>query len=141
MIGPISSSSFASESSYVPQNSQQTFSSALQQAQSNQFSSENTSPTHLQGGKPPQHIVGGSANSSQQAHRHHHASASDTDDDTNSGSSSSFGQLGQPVQATTASTTLASGSLQQDLQQVALNSDLLNAQAAFLQDSALSVSA
>jgi hypothetical protein len=142
MIAPIFSNSFATESSPVAQNPRQSFSTALQQAQSNQFSSGPASPTQLQGGTPAQHLVGGSTNSSQHAHRHHHASAgSETDDNSDNVTSSPFGQLGQPVQAATASTTQATGSLQQDLQQVALNSDLLNAQSAFLQDSVLSVSA
>lgn len=140
MIAPVSSNTFASESSSVVQNPQQTFSTLLQQLQSGQPSAQTTSTSMLpQGGIPAQHVVGGST-SSQPVHRHH-TSTSQADSDSDSGSTASFGQLGQPVQATTASPAQTYGSLQQDLQQVALNSDLLNAQTTFLQDSALSVTA
>jgi hypothetical protein len=53
-----------------------------------------------------------------------------------------FGQLSQPVQSAAAPTAQPGyDSLQQALQQIALNSDLLTAQSAALQASALSVSA
>jgi hypothetical protein len=160
MIAPISGNNYASQPSTGVQNPQQNFSTLLQQMQSGQVPSQTTSQTQggtpaqhivdgttssqtvLQGGTPAQHVIDGSA-SSQHAHRRHHTGdGSQTDDDSDSGTTSSFGQLGQPVQATTASSAQqAYGSLQQDLQQVALNSDLLNAQTAFLQDSVLSVTA
>jgi hypothetical protein len=144
MIAPISSNSFANESAPSTQNPQQNFSTLLQQIQSGQLSSQTAlPPVPRQGGTPAQHIVDGSKSSSQHTHwRHHTPRGSQTDDNSASGSSSSFGELSQPVQATTTSTAQqAYGNLQQDLQQVALNSDLLNAQTTFLQDSALSVSA
>ncbi len=160
MISPISSNAFATDSSPVAQSAQQNFSTILQQLQSSQTTSPTaplqggtpaqhivdgspTSPTGLQGGTPAQHIVDSSTSSSR-IHGHHHihsGAQSDSDSDSTSTSTSSLGQLSQPVQATTTSATQAYGSLQQDLQQVALNSDLLTAQASFLQDSVLSVSA
>jgi hypothetical protein len=144
MIAPISGNNYAYESSPGLQNPQQNFSTMLQQLQSGQLSAQTTSTSVLpQGGRPPQHVDTGSTPSSQPVHRHHHMhGSSQTDTDSDNTSASTLAQLGQPVQATTTSTAQqAYGSLQQDLQQVALNSDLLNAQASFLQDSALSVSA
>ena len=74
---------------------------------------------------------------------HHHLRPQPGDNEDSSNTTTpSFGQLGQSIQAATSSTAQrAYGSLTQDLQQVALNSDLLGAQSAALQESALSVSA
>ena len=144
MIAPISGNSYANEQLSSTQNPQQSFSSLVQQFQSGQLSAQTTSPAQLQGGLPAQHVNDGNTGpASHGGHRHHGVHfEGQTDSDDSGATSSPLAQLSQPVQATTASTAQQSyGSLQQDLQQVALNGDLLNAQAAFLQNSALSVSA
>ena len=146
MIAPISGNNYASEQLPSVQNQSQSFTSLVQQYQSGQLTGQTTSssPLQLQGGRPAQHLNDGTTGpSSHGGHRHHRVHfEGQNDSDDSSTSTSSLAQLGQPVQATTASSAQqAYGSLQQDLQQVALNSDLLNAQASFLQDSVLSVSA
>jgi hypothetical protein len=144
MIAPISNSNYTNTSAVTVQNPQQSFSSLVQQFQSGQLSAQTTSSAQLQGGSPAQHINDGTTGpSSHGGHRHHGAHFEGQSDSNDSGTTTSpLAQLSQPVQATTASTAQqAYGSLQQDLQQVALNGDLLNAQAEFLQNSALSVSA
>ena len=142
MISPVSGNNYVKENLSSTRSQQQNFSSLIQQAQSGQISAQTTSAVQLQGGQPAQHIldVGKLSHHAHWNHRMH--IPFQTDADSGSTSSSTLAQLGRPVQATTASTAqLAYGNLQQDLQQVALNSDLLKAQASFLQDSALSVSA
>lgn len=71
--------------------------------------------------------------------RHAHLSSNDSDSDQTT-TAPSLGQLGQAVQSGSSSTAQqAYGSLQQDVQQIALNSDLINAQSAALQSSGLSL--
>ncbi len=83
--------------------------------------------------------------SESQAHghwHHHHGHRVDGDTDSETSNSPSLGQLGQAIQATNSSSAQqAYGSVQQDLQQIALNSDLITAQSAALQASSLSLTA
>lgn len=76
-------------------------------------------------------------------HGHHHVDGgTNSESDSDSANSPSLGQLGQAIQATSSSSAQqAYGTVQQDLNQIALNSDLITAQSAALQASSLSLTA
>ncbi len=76
-------------------------------------------------------------------HGHHHVDGStNSESDSDSANSPSLGQLGQAIQATSSSSAQqAYGRVQQDLNQIALNSDPITAQSAALQASSLSLTA
>ena len=125
----------------------QTFQSLAQQLRSSEFGSPQ-SPALPQPGLPgfgtPTPTKGTatlSGSTGTHLHFHHiHAPASDDADSDAPTSTSPFGELGQALQAGNSSAAQqAYGNLSQDLQQVALNRDLLSAQSAALQSSDLSV--
>ncbi len=161
-VAGISSSSFANQSIVNGQNQQQPIQNQFQWL-AQEFKAGNSS-TEQTGAIPPNPTAvgtvatpgsstidgassGGSSNlSASWAHghwHHHHVHAnSDADSDSETANSPSLGQLGQPVQGTSSSSAQqAYGSVQQDLNQIALNSDLITAQSAALQASSLSLTA
>ena len=75
-------------------------------------------------------------------HGHRHHGFPQDDPGSEAANSPSLGQLGQAIQATNSSSAQQTyGSVSQDLQQIALNSDLITAQSAALQASTLSLTA
>jgi len=129
----------------------QDFQSLAQQLQSSNLSPSQTTalqPGLQTGATPPlqgspQHTIqapthGGRFHSN---HRLRDPIGTDTSDDgSDSPTVNPFGELGQAVQSTTASAAQqAYSSLQQNLSQVALNSDLINAQSEALEDHGLSL--
>lgn len=158
-VSGISSSSFMNLNAASIQNQQQQmqqqFQALAQEFQSGNLSSAQTTaltqnPPQVSGtlATPTSAPTAASSDvpsSTQTAHghsHHHRHIQSDTDSDQDTSTTPSLGQLGQAIQSGSASTAQqAYGSLSQDLQQVALNSDLINAQSAELQSSGLSLTA
>lgn len=155
-VSGISSSSFISQNIANIQNQQQQiqkqFQSLAQEFQSGSLSTEQTtaqpqsplvtgtlaSPGSSSSSDGPSGAQPGSPQSHGHAHHHRHLSVSG--DPLSETANTSLGQLGQPIQAANSSAAQqAYGSVQQDLQQIALNSDLITAQSAALQASSLSV--
>lgn len=150
-VSGISSSNFLNQNIASTQNQQQAtqqqFLALAQELQSGNLSQAQTTALQQQ---QLQSTAASSApgsaaapvNDHVRAHFHHHLREQPGDSDSAQNSSTpSFGQLGQPVQSGSASSAQQAYGLQQDLQQVALNSDLINAQSALLQESGLSLTA
>jgi hypothetical protein len=148
-------SSFLSQNPASIQNQQskigQDFQSLAQQLQASNLSASQTTglqpglqtgTTSPLQGVPQQPILspthGGHAHSN---HRLRDPIGTDTSDDgSDTPSTNPFGELGQGLQSTSASAAQqAYSSLQQNLSQVALNSDLINAQSEALEDHGLSL--
>jgi hypothetical protein len=128
---------------------QQSFQTLAQQLQASEFNAtqqngavpriNSPNPSSINGGSTNASTSGTSAAQDTRAHFHHRFrvridSGSENPDDSPNQE--------QPLQSTTASTAQAAyNSLSQDLQQVALNSDLITAQSAMLQSTSVSLTA
>ena len=156
-VAGVSSTSFMNQNTVTSQNQQQNqnqFRSLTQQLQSGSLATEQTtavpqSPLAVSSvaspvSTPPAGWAGAQLGTKAHGHGHHHhhghvRADSDTASDTESADTPSLGQLGQAIQAgNSSSAQQAYGSVQQDLDQIALNSDLITAQSAALQASSLS---
>jgi hypothetical protein len=158
-VSGISSSSFMSQNIANIQNQQQQiqkqFQSLAQEFQSGSLSAEQTtaqpqSPlatgtlatpggsSSLDGPSGPQ---SGSPQSHGHSHHHHRHFNVNGDPLYEATNTATFGQLGQPIQEANSPAAQQAYGVQQDLQQIALNSDLITAQSAALQASSLSVTA
>jgi hypothetical protein len=159
-VAGVSSTSFTNQGVVNSQNQRQQiqnqFQSMAQQFQSDNLATEQagatpqfpsaTGPVALPGGSAPANFSpsgwSGVQSGTHAPGRGHHRghSCGDSDTDSESTGAPSLGQLGQAIQATNSSSAQqAYGSVQQDLQQIALNSDLITAQSAALQASSLSL--
>jgi hypothetical protein len=142
-VSGISASSFFSQNPANIQNQQrmrQEFQSLAQEFQSGNLSATQSNVAALEQGlqtgasTSAESSSPGASSGSQNTHlHHHHHMRFRVDAGSDNSATSLFNELGQTANPSGAQA--AYSSLQQDLQQVALNSDLMNAQAAALQAS------